>query len=264
MFLIRWARTLLALPFVTAGRLAGTFKLPAAVPLLKIGYAVGDNYEVALQALSLLFTTYGPQVAHAQGRAWLERRRCGAAIAGFTGLTALTAEDVDEARALLDLGRGCGEDPTGMTDLLAMGLAARSGDPRDVSNIIHALQQRNDLPPMLSRMVLSERMENALARRDFAEARALAMRMLDIEESPSARVILWACERKEGRSLTADEHLAAAVNLPPWHYWYLRAEGEFALDNPQGLEEARRKVYEENEKMGQHFDRFLALQGQTA
>ena len=150
--MVRWITALLSLPFFWAGQLARMFQMPLSVPLLKGAWWIGGDGEVALLALTTIQRMSSADAARAQGKEWMARRPR-PEIAGFVGLLAGQAGDLELACDFLTRGRESGQDRGGMLDMLSVFIAAQSKDPAVVLEVARRLEPRRDLPPVVSKFV---------------------------------------------------------------------------------------------------------------
>jgi len=239
MFLVRWIRKALSLPFLWLGELAGMVNTPASVPLLKAAWHISGDGAVAMQALAAVGKTMGPAGARLHAAVWMQSRpRPG--IAAYGGLIALEEGDTDEAKGLLAWGRMLGDDKAGMLDLLEYMLANRSGDADAEIELARRLELRKDLSPYLSKLVLSELLLDALMAGRHDEADRRADHLLEVEDVPVARMVKWALAMGRGDRPQADGHLAGAA-MPPEQKLYYQALGYRAV----GLEAEAAEVLAE-------------------
>lgn len=229
MFLLRWIATLLALPFVWLGRLGCMLNMPLGIWLLKAAWFIGGDGDVARTALAAMHAQQGPDAARAQAALWMARQPR-PEVAAFAGLTAIQAGDLDLAQGYLWRGREVGDDPSGMLDILEYLLATLSPVPRAAEELALEFEQRRDLPPNLSRMVLAEVMLDALLGGQFDEAHRRAGRLLAVEHLQSAEMVLWALARRQGDAAQADVHLKRGA-LPEAERLYYQFVGSLAIGN---------------------------------
>lgn len=230
MLLVRSIRTLLSLPFLWVGGGLAMLKVAPALSFLTAAWLIGGKGEVARQALAFLLTTRGQAAALARAEAWM-RRRPRVEIAAFAGLLAVD-DDPDAARAYLERCGELGEDRKGMVEILEFFVAIHQGDPAKTNEVVARLGRRNDLPPILTKQILTRQLWERLASREFPEARRRATHLLDVDENPSAHMALWALERHEGREVSAETHLRLAAKMPQAQRLHSQCLGSLAIGKP--------------------------------
>lgn len=234
MFIVRAIGQIVSLPLLWAGLLAGYLGGPSAA-LLAIAWRLNGGGSVARQALVALHRERGAEPALLRAREWLGRRPS-ADIAAFAGLTALELDDSATAAALLAQGQRLGPDREGLLELLEWLLTARTQGGTAMSSLAARFEARRDLSPLVSRLVRSTVLWEAMMRRAFEEARRRAEHLLAVEEVPQARLALWALARRDGRTAQAEAHLQRA-RLEASQKLYFQILGSVAIGE---FEEARR------------------------
>jgi hypothetical protein len=238
MFLFRWIGIVLAVPLSWLGQLASWVSVPMGRSLYAAAWRLGGDGETACRALAATARAYGEAAALAEARRWVEQapgRRSCAPIAAHGGMLALQSGELDLARQMLAMGKQAGTDRNGVLELLEWMLTAGTGDGAAVEALARQLEARRDLPPVLSRQVLTARLWEAVQRQRFEEARQRAEHLLAIEEVPQARMALWVLAKREGDIRGAEEHLRQA-NLEPRHKLSFQILGNVAIGF---MEEAR-------------------------
>jgi hypothetical protein len=150
-------------------------------------------------------------------------------------MLALQNGEIDLARQMLAMGKQAGTDRDGMLDVLEWMLTAGTGDAGAMEALMGQLEVRRDLPPVLTRQVLTARLWEAVQRQRFDEARHRAEHLLAIEEVPQARMALWVLAKREGDIRAADAHLQKA-DLDARHKLSFQILGNMAIGF---VEEAR-------------------------
>ena len=207
MFLIRWIRELLAVPFVWTGRLAASFKLPVEVPLLKAAWHISRNGQSGIAALAAVHRQQGVQAATLLVQAWMQS--CPRPeIAAFGGLLAIDAGDVELAKAYLQRGRQLGTEQAGTLELLEFFIVIRSGGPDAATQLAQRFSTRSDLPAHLSVMVLTELLWRDMRQGNWEAATAGARHLLAVADAPAAEAALWAMALHRGDGQSAQRHLA--------------------------------------------------------
>ncbi len=212
MFLIRWTRTLLSLPFLWVGQVMAMFNMAPAAYLLKTAWAISGSGEVALNTLIFLNKIGRGRAAREQADIWMARRPR-VEIASFAGLLAIDDGDLETAKTCLRRCGDLGEDRTGMVDLLEFFVASRE-DNQTTRQTVNRLAKRNDLPPILTKLLLTELIWSGLLEGNFDEARQRAMHLLEVDDDPRSHLAMWAIERHEGNEQAAEAHLPPTMALP--------------------------------------------------
>jgi hypothetical protein len=237
MFLIRWTKTIVSLPLVWAGRLAGLLQMPWGTPLLKMAWAVGGDGEVALSALRGIQSRIGPESARAQALEWMVWRPQ-PEIAAWAGLTALGAGDLPAARMFLSQGQHLGPDRGGLIELLEYLIASESEDPGAMTELTGRLELRKDLSAAVSRLLQVRLLWNAVFQRRWEDAQQRASRLWSIESEPAVAVALWALAQRNGNAAQA-RHYLEGVQMPEPQMLYFMAVGYMAIGR---REEAQKTV----------------------
>ncbi len=228
MFLVRRIRKLFSLPFLWAGQLASAFKLPLSVPLLTAAWYVSGDGNVARSALFAMHRCGHSDAAVAQADTWLVRRPR-PEIAAFAALMAYQAGEFDAAESYLAHGRRLGDDRDGLLDLLAYTISKHGADSDATGELARRLENRSDLPPDLSRMVLTDLMWAAMTDEQFDNARRRARHLLEVDDEPQAEIALWALAKRDADAPGARKHLARARIKPAdkvyWQFFGLVAIG---------------------------------------
>jgi len=191
MFLIRWIRTLVSLPFKWAGQLAGILNTPLSAGLLRAAWRISEDGDTGRLALAAVGRYGSPEEMIATGLAWLGD--CPRVeIAAFTGLTAMQTGDEATARAMFQRCGELGPDRLGFTELLEFTLAKRFDAFGAAVECARRLELRDDLSGAVSKMIGEELLWDAMLHGRLDEARRRAERTLAIEDDPSANIALAA------------------------------------------------------------------------
>lgn len=233
------------MPLLWAGMLSALLKFPLDLPLLKAAWLVGRDGNVGRMALGTLHKQAGLEIARAQGNIWMDRHPR-PQIAALAGAFAVEAGDVQDAYALLERGRACGDDPDGALDMLEYGLAAQSGDPALFGEVLGRFKTRRDLPPLCSKLVLTELALQAMFHAQWDQAQGLALRLLAIEDVPTAEMVLWAFHRHQGNDAQAQRHLLQAKFARPGEKLFLQALGAMALGAQEEVQQCLDQLREES------------------
>jgi len=255
MFLIRWTTMLLSLPLVWAGRLCAALQMPIGTALLKAAWLVNGDGETARLALSHVRRAEGLASAREHARRWLARRPR-PEVAAYAGLFALEAGDRPAARELLDAGRQLGDDPAGMFELLELMLAAHEDNPLAVRDAAARLVERRDLAPVVSRMVHSELLWDAMLAGRFDEARGRAAHLLAVADDGPAEVALWALAR-HGRDPSAHAHLQRASRMAPDQRVYYMLLGALSIGQVDEAREMLPTLRERNAGLARNAEQLL-------
>ena len=213
MFIVRWIRKLVSLPFLWLGQLAGMIKLPVSLTLMKAAFAVSGDGDIGRLALVAVYRQMGPDAALAQAAGWMAGR-AHAQIAAWAGLMAVDAGRSDEARSYLARAQQLGSDRLGMIEMLEFRIAQCDPDPAAACGVVDRLAGRRDLAPSLTRSVLNVRMWNAMLAGRLDEAQACAQHLLEVDDEPAASMVMWALSRRRGNQRRAAGHLRGAAGAP--------------------------------------------------
>jgi hypothetical protein len=241
-FLIRWIRMLLSLPFLWAGKLAIVLKLPMDMPLLKAAWYISGNGDTGRGALVAILRHQGPQAAMLQAQLWMQRNPK-PEIAAFAGLLTLDAGDLELAKTYLQLGRQAGDEKDGLLDTLEYCIVGRTDGPDTVAQLARQFGTRSDLPADLSKRVLIELLWGDMFQSQWDAAADKAGRLLAVAETPVAQAALWALALRRGDHPAAQKHLAM-VKLPTVLRSYYQCLGSAAIGN---LQQARDFLAEVNQ-----------------
>jgi hypothetical protein len=239
MFLIRWMRELLSIPFLWTGQLAAILKLSVDAPLLKVAWHISHNGRTGVMALVTVYRRQGVQAAAALARSWMQSSPR-PEIAAFAGMLAVDPENADPAKSYLEQGRQLGDDRAGMLDTLEFAVAGLTKGADTLTQLAQRLEARSDLPPRLSKQVLTELLWDDMLRGRWESAAARAHHMLAVADTAEARGALWALALKRGDALSAHDHLAQ-VKLPTLQRAGFICLGRAAI----GDHEEAKKVLEE-------------------
>ncbi|MDP7290406.1 MAG: hypothetical protein QGH94_20660, partial [Phycisphaerae bacterium] len=107
MFLIRFIRILLSLPFVWVGLLSGMFQLPISIPLLQAAWWISADGQMAVNALSTMVKHERTEEALACAMVWMEKQPS-AELAAYAGVLATITQTPgpDIARDMLESLKG--------------------------------------------------------------------------------------------------------------------------------------------------------------
>jgi len=235
MFLLRFIRMLLSLPFLWGGQLAGIFQMPVSIPLLRAAWWISADGQVGFKALTAITRHGGPPEAIGCAMAWMEKYPR-VELAAYAGLLAAGEGLADISRDMLGLCGQFARDTLGLTELLEFTVAQRF-EPFGASiDCARRLENRNDLSPTVSVRIHTELLWHAMLARRLDEARRRAEHMLCVGEAPVANVVLAALARHRGDERGAFDHMNQAAKLPPaeLHYYCFLAANATGAD-----EEAR-------------------------
>lgn len=191
MFLVRWMRTLLSLPFALLGQGLALVNVPLDCQLLRIAWRIGGNERIGQQALMKVESRRGLIPAMELGFKWMATRPS-PGIAGLMGLRAMKMGDQDTSRSLYTQGRQLGDDPSGLLDLLEVFFVLDEHDDGQTAELFQRFEARRDLTPAVSRLVATEHLWFDMLAGRFGEACRRAEWMLEISDSASAEMALWA------------------------------------------------------------------------
>jgi len=236
-FVLRWIGRLIAVPLVWTGQLADWVLPSAAGALYGIAWRLSGDGRIAGRALASARRTHGDLAALAMAVGWMQERPR-SEIGAIGGLTALQLGRIEIARQMLEAGRKAGTDREGLLDLLEWLLVTATADGKAVQELADRLEKRRDLPPVLTRQVLTTQLWEALQHQRFDEARRRAEHLLSIEDVPQAEMALWALDKREGDVQAAERHLEQA-NLELSHKLSFQILGNISIGF---FEEARARL----------------------
>ena len=232
MFLLRFIRMLLSLPFLWGGQLAGIFQMPISIPLLRAAWWISADGQVGFRALTAITRHGGPAEAIGCAMAWMEKYPR-VELAAYAGLLAAGEGLADISRDMLGRCGHLARDKFGLTELLEFTVAERF-EPFGASiDCARRLENRNDLAPTTSGIIHTELLWYAMLAGRLDEAQRRAEHMLSVGEAPIANVVLSALAKHHGNELGAARHMDSAAKLPPaeLHYYsFLAANGTGADD----------------------------------
>ena len=225
--MIRLTRKLACLPFLWAGQIAAMFKMPAAVGLLKLAFAISGDGGVGRSAILTAHKLLGAGAARLLAEEWM--RTCPRPqIAAVGGLFSYDGGDPSAARAMLDAGRALGDDELGMLDLLEYFIVMNGADAAAKGEILRRFDARDDLSSQLTILVRKVLLWTAVEHGDFDQARRRAERLLAVEDIPEAEMAMWVLATRDGRSAEAQACLAR-VSLKPAERLYYQVLGSRAI-----------------------------------
>ena len=203
MFLIRWIRELVALPFGLLGRLGMMLGSSRSIDLLKLNWRITGDADSAFATLLQVQKHRGTEASGREAQQWMESSPH-PVPAAWLGMLAVGQDSRDEALAWLDLCTTLEGDSAGLVEMLEYFLAA--GDPDDDATeaIARRLEQRHDLPVGLSKMIHTDMLWITLTEGRLDEARRRAEHLLQIEDEPGANIAMWALARRDGDAARAD------------------------------------------------------------
>ncbi|NLF32572.1 MAG: hypothetical protein GX591_16985 [Planctomycetes bacterium] len=252
MFLRRWAGRALAIPVRIAALVQGLLRMPNH-RLLRMVWTLSGDEAPAVQSLGPLLKEKRAAEALALVRQWVASRP-GPGLVGFMGLLLADAGDLAGARQALQDGRLlAAPDPMAILDTLEFAIAQRDDDFLAARQCALRFEQRRDLPPLPRRLVLHERMVNALMDRDFDDAGRRAAFLLEIQPDPTAEMVLWALAARRGDAQAAAAHLARGT-LEGANGQYYQVLGAWAAQLPdaaryeQELQAADESLYQRARK----------------
>ena len=228
MFLIRFIRMLLSLPFLWSGQLTGMLQTPISIPLLKAAWRISADGKTGFTALAAISKHGGPDEALACGMGWMETQPR-VEIAAFTGVMAANTGLGDVARNMLAQCQRFAKDKLGLTELLEFLIAARFDEsPNSTLDCARRLENRKDLSPTVSKMIYTELLWNEMLDGKLDEAERRAEHMLSVGDEPLASIAMSAISNHNGNARDAEKHMAQAAKLPPaelHYYCFLAACG---------------------------------------
>lgn len=255
MFVIRWIRKLLSIPVQWAGRLAGMFKHPVEVPLLKAAWSISRNGQDGLVALAALHRRQGVAAALEQAQSWMQS--CPRPeVAAFAGLLAIDAGNVDLAKACLQQGRQLGTENESMLEMLEFFIVSRTEGPEAVRQLAERFSERSDLSAALSKMVGTELLWGRMLQGRWDEAAVKARHLLAVGDAPEAEAALWALALRGGDQQSAANHLAQ-VKLPTLRRAYFLCLGAAAIGAPEQAGEYLQEIRQTDPAMAQRIEASL-------
>lgn len=256
MLLLRWVGYLLAIPLRLVARGLGLLGMPN-YRLDGIIWFLGGDQPWALAALSPLLTQERHHEVLALAEQW-NSLRAAPSLKGLAGIMLQDKGDIAAAnQAFLDGRQMAQPDPTGMLDLLEFGLARANEDPLVGRECAIRLEQRRDLPAQVRRLVLCDRMFDAMLKRDFEDARRRAMLLLTIQDEPLAEAVLWALAARRNDDHSAARHLAKVV-LPASMRGFYKYIYAYSAQLPD-VEVFEQELREADEVMHQHARKMIEI-----
>ena len=252
-----------SLPFLWLGQLTGVFNLSVSVGLLRLAWAVGRDGHVARLALVRMHQHLGGELARLQASEWMARWPR-PEIAAWAGLVALEAGDERAARTWLARGREVGDEPRGMLELLELMIAYHQDDVAELRAVTASLERRRDLSPVVRKLVLEEMLWQAMLDGRLDEAGRRARFLLEVEENPSAHMVLWALAKKAGDALAAARHLAGTRSLPAARKLYYRCLANLAVGDAEEAGRNLAELRDRDQVMAERIGRMLGWRGAGA
>lgn len=207
MFLLRGMMWLASLPPYWAGWALSALRMPLCIPLLQAAWRLSGNGEIECRAINVIQVTAGTEPALAEAIRAVGLRPS-PQVAATAGLLASAVGNAELAGDMLARGRALGDDPLGRLELLEFVVTSVN---RDASRkLVDSLAERRDLNPYLTKLVAISLAWRAVLKKQLHDARVRAKRLLEIEEVPDARMVLWAVELQVGNTSAADRHLGRA------------------------------------------------------
>jgi hypothetical protein len=250
MFLIRFIRMLLSLPFLWGGQLTGMFQMPISISLLKAAWWISADGETGFKAL-VAISRYGSSI-EAIGRAmsWIEKYPR-VELAAYTGLLAAGEGMEDIARDMLWRCQQFPPDKLGLTELLEFGIAQRFEPPGASVACARRLEDRDDLSATVSGMIHAELLwDDMLCKRFEASARRAEF-MLAVGESPIAHVVLSALAKCHGDLVGISRHRDRA-KLPPAELHYYSFLASVGIDDDEAAREHLASLGDLNASLAGH------------
>ncbi len=263
MFLVRWIRTLLSLPALWAGQAAAMLHSPSAITLLSAAWRISGSGEIARQAIWQVQRHHGAAAALARAAVWMESN-ARPEIAAAAGILAMEDRDVAQAAGWLEQGRRLGDDPAGMLETLEFLIALAGEDKNAAVETARRFEQRRDLPPIVSRMILSELLWYDMLVGRFEQAQARAKHLLAVEKNLHAAAVLWALDTLAGRTAQAETHLAEAGDGPPAHRLYCQGLALSAVGLVDRAREILGELRRQDENAAARLEAALAGKGGVA
>ncbi|HAU38435.1 MAG TPA: hypothetical protein DCX07_12070, partial [Phycisphaerales bacterium] len=157
-----------------------------------------------------------------------------------------------------------GDDSAGMLESLEFLIAIAGGDRQALVQTARRLEQRRDLPPSLSRMILSELLWDDMLTGRFEQVQARAKHMRAVEKNAPAAVALWALDVLAGRSAQAETHLAEAGDGPAAHRLYYQGLALSAIGQSDRAREVLEELRQRDEDTAAKLEAALAAKGGAA
>jgi len=222
MFIIRFIRMLLSLPFLWGGQLTGMFQMPISIPLLRAAWWISANGQTGLSALVAIAKHGDAAQAIGCAIAWTEKYPR-VELSAYAGILAANAGLEDVARNMLVAAKQLPVDQLGLTELLEFSIAMRfDASPNAACDYARGLEARSDLSPTVSKMMHAELLWNEMLTERLGQAKRRAQYILSVEDDPIANVVMSEFARVDGNALIAAKHLEKATKLPPAELHYYR------------------------------------------
>ena len=255
MFLIRWIRELLSIPFLWAGRLAVTFKLPVDVPLLKAAWCISKNGQSGFIALTAVNRRQGVHAATLQAQSWMQS--CPRPeVAAFAGLLAIDADNTDLAKTYLQQGRQLGDEKAGLLEMLEFFIVSRTEGHDALIRLAQQFSTRDDLSAGMSKLVLTELLWDDMLQGRWDIAAAKARQLLAVADTPEAEAALWALALQRGDPIAARNHLER-VKLPTAQRAYFLCLGSAAIGDREEARKFLEEIHQARPEMAQRTEAHL-------
>ena len=220
MFLIRFIRMLLSLPFLWGGQLAGILQMPLSIPLLKAAWWISADGQVGFKAIAAIAKHGGTPEAIGCAIAWITKYPR-VELAAYAGLLAAGEGLADIARDMLTRCEQFAKDKLGLTEMLEFTIAKRFDPLGAAADCARRLEDRNDLSAAVSGSIHAELLWDAMLGGRLDEAQRRADFLLSVGAAPMAHVALAALAKYHGNEIGALRHMDQA-KLPPAEMHYYR------------------------------------------
>jgi hypothetical protein len=255
MLLFRYICWFLSLPLVWLGKLVALLDRAMAASILEAAWRIGGDGVIATMALACQKTKESNETVLARALTWLAKRP-DPHLAAYAGILALVENNLDLARDLLVRGRALGDDPSGMFEMLELGICAKEDNPIEMFHLVRRLASRRDLQTPVSRTVCEYQLIEAMFRRDWPEMERLAKHLTSINNNSYAEGAFWALDRNRGirrdlgaalrKTGTAQDRILCETTeiygIAGAEEEYSQAMAELKQANPEGAENIRRHL----------------------
>jgi hypothetical protein len=259
LILLHWIGRLVALPLVWIGRAAYLVHKPLAGRLLGLAWRLNGDGTTGQLALACVAAEKRWQDALLTAMQWMDRRPR-PQIAAMGGICALQLHQPQLAADLLRRGREAGRDPMCTLEVLEWLIAARDPDLDASARLAAAFEQRHDLSGAVSGFAQGELAWHDLVHGRFDGARRRAERILAIQESLSARCLLWALAERDGDAAASRRmlaHVQAAREAAPGQRTYRLALGLAAIGRLADARQLHAQLAAESPELAVQLGRWL-------
>lgn len=257
MWFVQLVRFLASWPLQALGVLViAVAKHPAGAALWRAAWRVSGDGLVALRAFAAIRQVQGIAQAKEFACQAAQRHRC-VELAVLVGLYALEDDQIDLAGQWLAYAKSLGKDRQGLLELLEFHLAMKGRPMAECAEIAEQLRQRTDVSPTVKLAAHEELAWQAVLRRDFGRAKALAGHVLSVGDNFSLGMAAWAAHTATGDRRPAEAFLGSAKEIVPGHRLAFEVRADYAMGDRQAMAEKMERLAEINPPLAQQTLRML-------